>query len=159
MTQPLWLKCSWYAADCGSFLLSSWYVWSSSKVHWTARDVQRRSMMNHWRQPSLHLPGQQRRKHQLCRSASEEEDPIRNKGLESQELSWYQHKNQSEFYPVAVIPCLLYSIECTTLYPRHITAPTRLHLRDLCSILDIKWRDRIPDVDVRAVPTQSVLKP
>ena len=51
-------------------------------------------------------------------------------------------------YSVAVIPCLLYSIECTTLYRRHIKALTRLQLRHLRSILNIKWQDRIPDVEV-----------
>ena len=49
---------------------------------------------------------------------------------------------------VAVIPCLLYSIECTTLYRRYIMALTRLQLRHLHSILNIKWQDRITDVEV-----------
>ena len=52
-------------------------------------------------------------------------------------------------YSVAVIPCLLYSIECTTRYSRYIMALTRLLLRHLRPILNIKWQDRIPDVEVR----------
>ena len=60
-------------------------------------------------------------------------------------------------YSVAVIPCLLYSIECTTLYRRHIMALTRLQLRHLRSILNIQWQDRIPDVEVlRRAHTVSV---
>ena len=57
-------------------------------------------------------------------------------------------KTKVKVYSVAVIPCLLYSIECTTLYCRHIMALTRLQLRHLCSILKINWQDRIPDVEV-----------
>ena len=60
-------------------------------------------------------------------------------------------------YSAAVIPCLLYSIECTTLYRRHIMALTRLQLRHLRYILNIKWRDRLPDVEVlRRAHTVSV---
>ena len=57
-------------------------------------------------------------------------------------------KTKVKVYSVAVIPCLLYSIECTTLYRRHIKALTRLQLHHLRSILNIKWQDRIPDVEV-----------
>ena len=57
-------------------------------------------------------------------------------------------KTKVKVYSVAVIPCLLYSIACTTLYRRHIMALTRLQLRHLRSILNIKWQDRIPDVEV-----------
>ena len=57
-------------------------------------------------------------------------------------------KTKGKVYSVAVIPCLLYSIECTTLYRRHIMALTRLQLRHLCYILNIKWRDHVPDVEV-----------
>ena len=53
-------------------------------------------------------------------------------------------KTKVKVYSVAVIPCLLYSIECTTLYHRHIITLTRLQLRHLRSILNIKWHDRIP---------------
>ena len=66
-------------------------------------------------------------------------------------------KTKVKVYSVAVIPCLLYSIECTTLYRRHIMALTRLELRHLRSILNIKWQDRIPDVEVlRRANTVSV---
>ena len=46
-------------------------------------------------------------------------------------------KTKVRVYSVAVIPCLLYSIECTTVY-------RRLQLRHLRSNLNIKWRDRVP---------------
>ena len=66
-------------------------------------------------------------------------------------------KTKVKVYSVAVIPCLLYSIECTTLYRRHIMALTRLELRHLRSILNIKWQDGIPDVEVlRRANTVSV---
>ena len=68
-------------------------------------------------------------------------------------------KTKVKVYSVAVIPCLLYSIECTTLYRRHIMALTRLQLRHLRSILNNKWQDRIPDAEVSSVLTQSALKP
>ena len=69
---------------------------------------------------------------------------------ETLELSWHQHKNQLKVYSVAVILCLLYSIECTTLYRRHIMA-------QLYHLLNIKWRDRVPDVEVlRRAHTVSV---
>ena len=62
-------------------------------------------------------------------------------------------KTEVKVYSVAVIPCLLYSIECTTLYRRHIMAQL-CHLR---SILNIKWRDRVLDVEVlRRAHTVSV---
>ena len=57
-------------------------------------------------------------------------------------------KTKVKVYSVAVIPCLLYSIECTALYRRHIMALTRLQLRHLRPILNIKRQDRIPDVKV-----------
>ena len=40
-------------------------------------------------------------------------------------------KTKVKVYSVAVIPCLLYSIEGTTLYRRHIVALTSLQLRHL----------------------------
>ena len=67
-------------------------------------------------------------------------------------MRWSCHdistKTKVKVYSVAVIPYLLYSIECTTLYRRHIMALTRLQLRHLRYILNIKWRDRVPDVEV-----------
>ena len=57
-------------------------------------------------------------------------------------------RTKVKVYSVAVIPCLLYSIKCTTLYHRHIMALTRLQLRHLRYILNIKWRDHVPDVEV-----------
>lgn len=65
---------------------------------------------------------------------------------------WSQHdislKTKAKVYSVAVLPCLLYAIECTTLYKRHVRALTRVQLRHLRAILHIKWQDRIPDVEV-----------
>ena len=57
-------------------------------------------------------------------------------------------KTRVKVYSVAVISCLLYSIECTTLYRRHVMALTRFQLRHLRSILNIKWQDRILDFEV-----------
>ena len=57
-------------------------------------------------------------------------------------------KTKVKVYSVAVIPCLLYSIECTSLYRRHIMALTRLQLHHLRYILNIKWRGRVPEVEV-----------
>lgn len=57
-------------------------------------------------------------------------------------------KTKVKVYSAAVLPCLLYSIECTTLYRRHIRALTRTQLRHLRFILNIKWQDQIPDVEV-----------
>ena len=69
-------------------------------------------------------------------------------------------KTKVKVYSAAVLPCLLYSIECTTLYRRHIKALTRLQLHHLRSILNIKWQDRIPDVVVlRRAHTVSVEAP
>ena len=66
-------------------------------------------------------------------------------------------KTKVKVYSVAVIPCLLYSIECTTLYRRHIMALTRLQLRHLRSIFNNKRQDRIPDAEVlRRAHTVSV---
>ena len=66
-------------------------------------------------------------------------------------------KTKVKVYSVAVIPCLLYSTECTTLYRGHIMALTRLQLRHLRSIVNNKWQDRIPDVEVlRRAHTVSV---
>ena len=66
-------------------------------------------------------------------------------------------KTKVNVYSVAVIPFLLYSIQCTTLYRRHIMALTRLQLRHLRFILNIKWQDRIPDDEVlRRAHTVSV---
>ena len=48
-------------------------------------------------------------------------------------------KTKVKVYSVAVIPYLLYSIECTTRYCRHIMALTRLQLRHLRSTLNINW--------------------
>lgn len=66
-------------------------------------------------------------------------------------------KTKMKVYSVAVVPCLLYSIECITLYRRHIKALTRLQLHHLLYILNIKWQDHIPDVEVlRRAHTVSV---
>ena len=65
---------------------------------------------------------------------------------------WSQHditsRTKVKVYAVAVVPCLLYATECTTLYRKHIKALTRVQVRHLRSILHIKWQDRVPDVEV-----------
>ena len=65
---------------------------------------------------------------------------------------WSQHdihsKTKVKVYSVAVLPCLLYTTECTTLYRKHIKALARVQLRHLRAILKIKWQDHVPDVEV-----------
>ena len=51
-------------------------------------------------------------------------------------------------YNTAVLPSLRYSTETLILYPRHIKQLTRVKLRHLRQIMNIKWKDRIPDVTV-----------
>ena len=98
-------------------------------------------------------------KHQLCRSGRGKEDPWAYGAL--QKRLWSCHdintKIKMKVYSVAVIPCLLYSTECTTFYRRYIMALTRVQPRHLRYILNIKWRDRVPDVEVlRRAHTVSV---
>jgi len=50
-------------------------------------------------------------------------------------------------YNTAVLPALLYSTECMTLYRRHTQKLTSVQLRHPCHILGIRWQDKIP-VDV-----------
>jgi len=51
-------------------------------------------------------------------------------------------------YNAAVLPALLYSTECMTLYRRHTQKLTSVQLRHPRHILGIRWQDKIPDVDV-----------
>jgi len=51
-------------------------------------------------------------------------------------------------YNAAVLPALLHSTECMTLYRRHIRKLTSVQLRHLRHILGIRWQNKIPDVDV-----------
>ena len=51
-------------------------------------------------------------------------------------------------YNAAILPTLLYSTECMSLYRRRIKKLTRTQLRHLCQILGIHWQDRAPDVEV-----------
>ena len=70
-------------------------------------------------------------------------------------------KNKVKVDSVAVIPCLLYSIECTTLYCRHIVALTSLQLRHLRCPTSSTSSGKTVSQALRycAVLTQSVLKP
>ena len=70
-------------------------------------------------------------------------------------------KTKGKVYSVAVIPYLLYFIECTTLYRRHIVAVTSLQLRHLrCPTSSISGgRTVSQELRYCAVLTQSVLKP
>lgn len=58
------------------------------------------------------------------------------------------YSTKVKVYNAAVLPCLLYATECLTLYSRHIKILTRVQLRHLRAILQIRWQDRIPDVEV-----------
>ena len=151
-------QCSLYAADCGSFLLSSWYVWSkdqhiqdraalpaSSKVHWTATYLG--STVTNTNSADLEV---ERR----IQSATKAYTALQKRLWSCHDIST---KTKVKVYSVAVIPCLLYSIECTTFYRRHIVSLTRLQLCHLHSILNIKWQDHIPDIEVlRRAHTVSV---
>jgi len=70
-------------------------------------------------------------------------------------------KTKVKVYSVAVIPCLLFSIECTTLYRRHIMAMTSLqpcHLR--CPTSSTSSGKTVSQaLRYCAVLTQSLLKP
>ena len=70
-------------------------------------------------------------------------------------------KTKVKVYSVAVIPCLLYSIEGTTLYRRHIVALTSLQLRHLRCPTSSTSSGKTVSQALRycAVLTQSVLKP
>ena len=69
-----------------------------------------------------------------------------------QKRLWSRHDIQRttkvKVYNAAVLPTLLYSTECMTLYRKHIRKLTRVQLRHLRLILGIKWQDRVPDVEV-----------
>ena len=74
---------------------------------------------------------------------------------------WSRHDvrldTKVNFYNKAILPSLLYSTECITLYRRHMKKLTRLQLRHLRSLLGIKPDDRIPDVKVlERAGTESV---
>ena len=51
-------------------------------------------------------------------------------------------------YNAAVLPSLLYSTETMILYRRHIKQLTRVQLRHLRQIMNIRWQDKVPDVAV-----------
>ena len=70
-------------------------------------------------------------------------------------------KTKVKVYSVAAIPCLLYSIECTTVYRRHIMALTSLQLRHLRCPTSSTSSSKTVSQTLRycAVLTQSVLKP
>ena len=51
-------------------------------------------------------------------------------------------------YQAIVLPTLLYSAETYTLYCRHFRNLSKVHLRHLRQILQISWKDHIPNVEV-----------
>lgn len=65
---------------------------------------------------------------------------------------WSRHDvkmaTKMKVYNAAVLPALLYSTECMTLYRRYIKKLMRTQLRHLRQILGIHWEDRVPDVEV-----------
>ena len=65
---------------------------------------------------------------------------------------WSRHDikrtTKVKVYNAAILPALLYSTECMTLYRTHIKKITRTQLRHLRQILGIHWQDRVSDVEV-----------
>ena len=165
MTQPLWpttqLICSrlWVVSpqQLICLVLRSTYPRPSCTTSLLQCPLncqrQLRSMMNHWRRLSLSLTWaapSQTPTLRIWKWKGGSNLPGRPMVRYKRDWIYYDisTKTKVKVYSVAVIPCLLYSIECTTLYCRHIMALTRLQLPHLCSILKINWQDRIPDVEV-----------
>ena len=65
---------------------------------------------------------------------------------------WSQHgisvSTECKVYKAIVLPTLLYSAETYTLYSRHFGKLSKVHLRHLRRILQISWKDNIPNVEV-----------
>ena len=65
---------------------------------------------------------------------------------------WSKHSitisTKCKVYKAVVLPTLLYSAETYTLYRRHITKLSQVHLRHLRQILRISWKDHISNIDV-----------
>ena len=65
---------------------------------------------------------------------------------------WSQHgisvSTKCKVYKAIVLPTLLYSAETYTLYCRHFINLSKVHLRHLRQILQISWKDHIPNVEV-----------
>ena len=65
---------------------------------------------------------------------------------------WSQHgisvSTKCKVYKAIVLPTLLYSAETYTLYRRHFRKLSKVHLRHLRQILQISWKDHIPNVEV-----------
>ena len=64
---------------------------------------------------------------------------------------WSQHgispvSTKCKVYKAIVLPTLLYSAD--TLYRRHFRKLSKVHLRHLRQILQISWKDHIPNVEV-----------
>ena len=52
-------------------------------------------------------------------------------------------------YRAVVLSCLLYSAETYILYRRHIRPLQRLQMSQLRQLMNIIWRDRVSDVEIR----------
>ena len=65
---------------------------------------------------------------------------------------WPQHgisvSTKCKVYKAIVLPTLLYSAETYTLYRRHFRKLSKVHLRHPRQILQISWKDHIPNVEV-----------
>ena len=65
---------------------------------------------------------------------------------------WPQHgitvSTKCKVYKAIVRPTLLYSAETYTLYRRHFRKLSKMRLRNLREILQISWKDHIPNVEV-----------
>ena len=65
---------------------------------------------------------------------------------------WSHHgisvSTKCKVYKAIVLPTLLYSAETYTLYRRHFRKLSKVHLRYLRQILQISWKDHIPNVEV-----------
>ena len=51
-------------------------------------------------------------------------------------------------YRAVVLPSLLYACETWTVYSRHARQLNSFHMRCLRKLLNIKWRDKVPDTEV-----------
>ena len=65
---------------------------------------------------------------------------------------WSQHgisvSTKCKVYKAIVLPTVLYSAETYTLYCRHFIKLSKVYLRHLRQILQISWKDHIPNVEV-----------
>ena len=69
-----------------------------------------------------------------------------------QKCLWSHHDvklcTKIKVYNTAILLVLLYSMETMTLYRCHLRQLTRTQLQHLWAIMHIKWKERVPDVEV-----------